>query len=89
MICCEEAGAGRATVSVPLTFEGVFTLSWEWRRGSRRGEGFQVTFAPRREEPVAVTGLSAVTRIWGGAGVVWQRFGLPLSAFWGRRLAAF
>lgn len=48
--CWEEAGAGRATVSVRLTFEGVFGPSWEgWKEGEaargglpsslRRGEG--------------------------------------------------
>lgn len=48
--CWEEDGAGRATVSVPLTFEGVFGPSWEgWKEGEaamgglpsslRRGEG--------------------------------------------------
>lgn len=78
----EEAGAGRATVSVPLTFEGVFALTWEGRRGDRRGEGFRVTFAARRKELFAVTGLSAVTRIWGRGGG--QCFRLSHSAFPGK-----
>lgn len=63
---------------MPLTFEGVFTPSGEGRRGSRRGEGFRVTFAARREEPFAITGLSAVTRGGGGDGDTTPRqcFGL-------------
>lgn len=67
---------------MPLTFEGVFTLSGEGRRGSRRGEGFPGTFPVRREEPFAVTGLSAVT--WIGEGGDTKFWAAPLCLpLWG------